>query len=74
MFAIRNLAAREGNVPAGVVTQARSLIDTGRVVNPTRMILLERERCGLGKQPSTAIEDVQRILKRTELRKMISPR
>jgi len=74
MFAIRNLAVREGNVPEGIVIQARSLIDTGRVVNPTRMALLEREKLGLDKGPSTATEDVQKILKRTKLDKKIGRR
>jgi len=72
MFAIRNLAVREGNVPAGVVAQARSLIDTGRVVNPTRMALVERDRRGLSKIPSTATEDVQKILRKTALGKILS--
>ena len=74
MFAIRNLSVREGNVPEGIMVQGRSLIDTGRVVNPTRMALLEREKLGLDKGPSTAIEDVQKILKRTKLDKKIRRR
>jgi len=74
MFAIRNLAVREGNMPEGIVIQARSLIDTGRVVNPTRMALLEREKLGLDKGPSTATEDVQKILKRTKFDKKIGRR
>jgi len=71
MFAIRNLAVKEGNVPEGIVIQARSLIDTGRVVNPTRMALLEREKLGLDKGPSTATGDVQKILKRTKFDRKI---
>jgi len=74
MFAIRNLAVREGNVPEGIVVQARSLIDTGRVVNPTRMALLEREKLGLDKGPSTSTGDVQKILKRTKFDKKIGRR
>jgi len=74
MFAIRNLAVKEGNVPEGIVIQARSLIDTGRVVNPTRMALLEREKLGLEKGPSAATEDVQKILKRTKFDKKIGRR
>ena len=72
MFALRNLAASEGNVPEGVLNQARNLLETGRVVNPSRMALLERERRGLPKQPSTAKEDVQKILDKTEFKKKIS--
>jgi len=68
IFAIRNLAVREGNVPAGVVAQARSLLDTGRVVNPVRTTIMERERWGLA-EITSPVEDVQKILKRTELEK-----
>lgn len=74
MFAIRNLAAREGNVPEGIVIQARSLIDTGRVINPTRRMLIEREKRGLIKEFSTAVDDVQKILKRTKFDKTIARR
>lgn len=74
VFAIRNLAAREGNVPEGIVIQARSLIDTGRVINPTRRMLIEREKRGLIKEFSTAVDDVQKILKRTKFDKTIARR
>jgi len=53
MFAIRNLAVKEGNVPTGVVTQARSLFETGRVVNPVKTIISKREKLGLIKIPLT---------------------
>ena len=74
MFAIRNLAAKEGNVPAGVLAQARSLMDTGRVVNPIRSILSKRENLGLAEIAPTGAEDVQKILKKTALNKLIQPR
>lgn len=72
MFAIRNLAVKEGNVPAGVIIQARNLINTGRVINPTRRMLIEREKRGLIEDLSTAVDDVRKILKRTKFDKMIS--
>jgi heterodisulfide reductase subunit C len=71
MFALRNLAASEVNVPKGILTQARSLLETGCVVNPSRMVLRDRERRGLPKHPSTAKEDVQKILDKTEFKKKI---
>ena len=70
-FAIRNLAVKRGNVPSGVIAQARSLYETGRVINPVRSILIQREKFGLSKLPSTNIEDVQKILKKTALDKII---
>jgi len=71
MFAIRNLAVREGNVPRGVVDQARSLYETGRVVTPSRMALTRRERCGLGKEPAVDVQAVQKILRKTSFDKLI---
>lgn len=68
MFAIRNLAVKEGNVPAGISSQARSLLDTGQVVNPVRTMVRERERRGLSKI-APPIKDVQKILKKTALKK-----
>jgi len=68
MFAIRNLAVMEGNVPEGVLTQARSLMDTGCVVTPVRTMVMEREKRGLAKiTPPT--EDVQKILRKTAFNK-----
>jgi len=70
MFAIRNLAVIEGNVPEGVLTQARSLMETGCVVTPVRTIVIEREKRGLAKiTPPT--EDVQKILRKTTFNKKI---
>ncbi len=70
MFAIRNLATKEGNVPGGILAQAKSLIDTGCVVNPTRRILTEREKRGLAKITSP-LEDIKKILRKTALNKKI---
>lgn len=71
MFAIRNLAVKQGNVPSGVIAQARNLYQTGRVINPVRSILIQREKLGLSKIPSTNVEDVQKILRKTALDKII---
>ena len=72
MFAIRNLAVREGNVPDGFAAQGGSLVETGRVVNPTMMMIKKREKLGLSKGPSTATEEVQKILKKTALGKLLA--
>jgi heterodisulfide reductase subunit C len=71
MFAIRNLAVREGNIPDGILVQAQSLFETGRVVTPSRMALINREKYGLGKEPAVDIEAVQRILRKTCFEKLI---
>jgi heterodisulfide reductase subunit C len=71
MFAIRNLAVREGNIPKGMIIQAQSLYETGRVVNPTKTTLVERQKHGLGREPVVDIEAVQRILRKTSFHKLI---
>jgi hypothetical protein len=62
---------KRGNVPSGVIAQARNLYQTGRVINPVRSVLLQREKLGLSKMPSTNMEDVQKILRKTALDKII---
>jgi heterodisulfide reductase subunit C len=71
MFAIRNLAVREGNIPEGILTQARSLFETGRVVTSSRMALMHREEYGLGEEPRIDVEAVQKILRKTCFDKLI---
>jgi len=71
MFAIRNLAVREGNIPEGIAAQAQSLFETGRVVTPSRMALINREKYGLGKEPAVNVEAVQKILRKTSFDKLI---
>lgn len=70
-FAIRNLAVRQGNIPAGVAAQAKSLFDTTRVINPVRSALDKRESLGLGKITNDGLEDVHKILKKTGMDRII---
>jgi len=72
MFALRNLAVKEGNVPSGVVAQAKALFETGRVLNPIRTAVEKRESLGLGKLGNAGVDDVQKILKKTGLSKIVS--
>jgi len=74
MFAIRNLAVREKNMPDGFAAQGKNLVETGRVVIPTGSIVRKREQIGLSKEHSTATEDVQKILKKTGFSELISSR
>jgi len=73
MFAIRNLAVRQGNMPAGVAVQAKSLYETTRVINPVRTALDRRESLGLSKITLDGLEEVQKILKKTGMDKIIKP-
>ena len=72
MFAIRNLAAKQDNVPAGVAAQAKALYDTTRVINPVRSALDKRESMGFSKFGDEGLDEVQKILKRTGMDKLIS--
>ena len=74
IFAIRNLAARLGNIPAGIAAQAKSLYETGRIMNPVRTALDKRESLGLGKITTDGLEEVQKILKRTGMERIIQSR
>jgi len=71
MFAIRNVAVREGNIPKGILVQAQSLFESGRVVTPSRTALINREKYGLGKEPAVDVEAVQKILRKTSFDKLI---
>ena len=72
MFAIRNLTAREGKIPEGVLIQAKSLFENGRVVTASKMALIQREKYGLNEEPSVDVEAVRQILKKTRFDKLIS--
>jgi heterodisulfide reductase subunit C len=71
MFALRNLAVRKGNAPAGVIAQAKSLYETTRVINPIRSTLDKRESLGLGKLDNEGLEEVQKILRKTGMDKLV---
>jgi heterodisulfide reductase subunit C len=71
MFAIRNLAVREGNIPRGILDQAHNLFETGRVVIPSKTALIQREKYGLGKEPTVDVQAVQKILRKTSVDKLI---
>jgi len=74
MFAIRNLAVRQGNLPAGVAAQAKALYETSRVITPVRSALDKRESLGLSKITNEGLEEVQKILKKTGMDKLIQAR
>jgi len=59
-------------MPDGFAAQAKNLIETGRVVTPIASMIRKREEIGLPKEHSTATEDVQKILKKTGLTKIIA--
>jgi heterodisulfide reductase subunit C len=72
MFAIRNLAVKEGNIPDGILVQAKSLFENGRVVVASKLALVQRERHGLDKEPSVDVQAVQKILRKTRFNKLMN--
>lgn len=73
MFAVRNLAVREGSIPKGMVDQAKTLLSTGLIIPPSESMIEEREKQGLPKV-TFAAEDAQKILKKTGFSKIIEGR
>jgi len=71
VLALRNLAVKEGNIPDGILIQAKNLFESGRVVPHSRMSSNRREKYGLGKGFDVDIEAVQKILKKTHFDKLI---
>ena len=71
MFALRNQAVKQGNIPAGVAAQAKALYETTRVINPIRSAVDKRASLGLGQLDNESLGDVQKILKRTGMDKLL---
>ena len=71
MFALRNQAVKQGNVPVGVAAQAKALYETTRVINPIRSVIEKRTSLGLGPLDNEGLDDVRRILKRTGMDKLL---
>nr|MDO8097847.1 4Fe-4S dicluster domain-containing protein [Candidatus Njordarchaeota archaeon] len=70
MFAIRNIAVSQGNVPKGLVEQARNLLSSGQVVPLTHLAIEKRRKLGLPKIEFAPPEVVQNLLKKTRLGKL----
>lgn len=60
MFAIRNLAVAESNVPKGFIDQGVMLIDTGRLAPITAMVEKTRQNLGLPKIPAASPDAVKK--------------
>jgi heterodisulfide reductase subunit C len=62
IFALRNLAIKEGNVPKAFVDMASSLMIDGRLVPVTRFTMRKRERSGLPPLMDSGVEPLNKIL------------
>jgi heterodisulfide reductase subunit C len=71
MFAIRNIAARKGNVPNGLLEQAKNLLSTCRVVPLTNLSIEKRKKLGLPSIKSASPEIIRKLVKGTMLSKFV---
>jgi heterodisulfide reductase subunit C len=70
VFALRSIAARDGNIPKGALTMAKNLVETGHIVNPTASV--NKQRASLGLPPREPVPEVAKIAKKTDLSKMLA--
>jgi len=71
IFAIRNLAVKENNIPEGILVQAKNLFESGYVVPSSKSAFLRRQKLGLDNLPAFDSEAVQKILRKTAFAKLI---
>jgi heterodisulfide reductase subunit C len=71
MFAIRNIAAAQNNVPEGLIEQARSLVSTGQVVPLTHLATEKRKELGLPQLEVVSPKVIQKLLKDTRLSSVV---
>jgi len=71
VFAVRSLAAREGDIPDGVVNQLKNLLDTGLLISISEFMHKQRKALGLP-EISASAKDAETIMKRVGLDKMMS--
>ncbi|UCG44973.1 MAG: 4Fe-4S dicluster domain-containing protein [Candidatus Bathyarchaeota archaeon] len=70
LFALKNLAAKEKDIPEGFRLFGQQLIETGRATEITGSRKKERERLGLP-QTLTDSEDIRSLLKKLKLNKLL---
>jgi heterodisulfide reductase subunit C len=71
MFAIRNIAVSRGNVPNGLVEQGKNLLSTSQVVPLTNLAIEKRRKLGLPPIKFASPEIIRKLLKGTELSKLV---
>jgi len=69
VFALRAIAARDGNVPKGALAMAKSLIETGHIVSPTASV--SKQRASLGLPPREPVSEVAKIARKSGFSKIL---
>jgi heterodisulfide reductase subunit C len=69
VFALRSIAAKDGNVPKGALTMAKNLVETGHIVNPTASV--SKQRASLGLPVQEPVPEVAKIAKKTGFSKIL---
>jgi len=69
VFALRSIAARDGNAPKGALTMARNLVETGHIVSPTASV--SKQRASLGLPTCEPVAEVAKIARKTGFGKIL---
>jgi len=69
VFALRSIAARDGNAPKGALTMAKNLVETGHIVSPTASV--SKQRASLGLPPREPVPEVAKIARKTGFGKIL---
>jgi len=69
VFALRAIAARDGNIPKGALAMAKNLVETGHIVNPTASV--SKQRAALGLPQREPVPEVSKIARKTGFAKIL---
>jgi len=69
VFALRAIAARDGNIPKGALAMAKNLVETGHIVNPTASV--NKQRASLGLPPCGPVPEVAKIARKSGFSKVL---
>jgi heterodisulfide reductase subunit C len=69
VFALRAIAARDRNIPKGALAMAKSLVETGHIVNPTASV--SKQRAALGLPQREPVSEVAKIARKSGLSKIL---
>ena len=69
VFALRAIAAKDGNAPKGALAMAKNLVETGHIVSPTASV--NKQRASLGLPIREPIPEVAKIARKTGFHKIL---
>ena len=72
IYALRNMALKEGYAPKAFLDMASSLMDDGRIASITNFTIKRREKVGLPPIGSSGVEPLNKILLATEFSRTVN--